>query len=217
MPVDPQTRTRLLLALVTLFVVSSSAACATGSAASSGQEEASSTQEASAEPESDPGRQQDELVLTPLVPPANASIDNPLYAHAHVVLPRVVFDNPAGLVERQFLEAGADRFLREQWEALVQGEPDAYPSSEEVGLGGTRGLLVEMPPPRRQAHAYFVLIAFAEEGIRYFTLEYSQFRDSGTMVGGWERRDDGYVHANYGAGPEAEREAFVERVRGLLQ
>lgn len=158
------------------------------------------------------------LVLEPLVP-KSGSMSNPLYSFAHIVLPRVVFMNPESEVKKQFLGTTADKFLRHQWAALNDTEPDSYPSSEKVEFDdGTEAALIEMPPPQKQAHAHFTLIVFADSGIEYFTLEHSVFgsEDPGTVIGGWTM-DDSAKHINYGVRPPAEKEAFLEEVQKLLE
>lgn len=198
------------LASMALISVLLAAGCASTQHASSSQDETGS-----------PSYLDDDggpLVLEPLVP-QSGSVSNPLYDFAHVVVPRVVFMNLESEVKEQFMGPTADKFLRHQWDALNDTEPESYPSSERVEFdGGTEAVLIEMPPPQKQAHAHFTLIVFADSGIEYFTLEHSIFGgdEPSTVIGGWTM-DDGAKHSNYGAGPPAEKQAFLEEVQKLLE
>lgn len=157
------------------------------------------------------------LVLQPLRPKSPADLNNRLYGLAHIVLPQVIFANPEQKVRQQFLGPSADKFLKAQWEALNTTKPPTYPTAEKVELaGGVEAALIEMPPPKGQAHAYFTLVAFTDSGIRYFTLEHSEFRGGGTVLGGWTV-EDGPKHLNFGEGPKPEKKPFLQAVEKLLK
>ena len=165
----------------------------------------------------------DQFVIEPLVPQEALppSMDRH-YDFAHIVLPTIIFSSPPEDVREQFLGPDAQRFLRAQWTALHDTAPATQPSAVRVQVeDGVDALVIEMPPPEKNAHAYFAMITFKISGIRYLTLERSVWmKDDGpqrTVLGEWSIEDGEPVHATYGEGPAPQHEAFVDAVRPHLR
>ncbi|MEC4747522.1 hypothetical protein [Methylomicrobium sp. Wu6] len=153
------------------------------------------------------------------------------YFFAHRFLPQVAFENPARFFD--CLVADGNDFLLWLWEQcaayLEQSEhlaPDGLSFALERLKDDTVAALIEMPPPTGVAETYFVAVAYQPERqrlqqtrlgkTRYFTLEFSEAFDgrARTVLGEWT--SDGN-HANFGDGPMAAREAFLNDVIRLLE
>ena len=90
---------------------------------------------------------------------------------------------------------------------------------------GCSAVIVQMPPPERVAEAYFAAIVVWQEPNqsqpenpkvrhRYITLELSEDLSGSphTVLGEW---DEG-SHYNYGKGPAADKDAFIQAVLDLI-
>jgi len=154
------------------------------------------------------------------------------YQFAHAALRSVAFAHPIRLMTLLATPEAMDAFtsLLEQVDENCKdrGEPRDFDASQLVlhrrRVVGHPCAVVEMPPPRATGEAYFaapvLLMATEPEQVklRYFTLEYcapdGEHGEAGTVLGEWQ--EDGQ-HVNYGVGPQASLEPFLDAVSALLR
>jgi len=153
------------------------------------------------------------------------------YTFAHTALPQVAFQDPLSVLS-VLGSQDADAFLAELWSlvdrTLAEDGIETDLSAEDLhvhraGVGGRPCAIVQMPEPIAVTEAHFVAIVSlstfkeiqAGDGhveIRYFTLERGVSLERGeprTVLCEWT--SDG-THANFGDGPPAELDAFIEAI-----
>jgi hypothetical protein len=155
------------------------------------------------------------------------------YELAHVALRHVALADPEGFF-RIMRSGSRSRFLNDIFEQVCVHCDDDGPAPFGVAdlkvssklLGSHSVILIEMPPAKFMAEAHMVCIAIAATALyqpagsappalRYFTLENSYVgEDDAASTKFCEWREG--QHANYGRGPEATPQAFLERVAGVL-
>ena len=155
------------------------------------------------------------------------------YELAHVGLRHVALADPEGFF-RIMRSGSRSRFLNDIWKQVCVHCDDDGPAPFGVAdlkvssklIGSHSVILIEMPPAKFMAEAHMVCIAIAATALyqpagseppalRYFTLENSSFgEDDAARTKFCEWRES--QHANYGSGPEAKPEAFLERVASVL-
>lgn len=155
------------------------------------------------------------------------------YELAHVGLRQVALADPEGFF-RIMRSGSRSRFLNDIWKQVCVHCDDDGPAPFGVAdlkvssklIGSHSVILIEMPPAKFMAEAHMVCIAIAATALyqpagseppalRYFTLENSSFgEDDAARTKFCEWRES--QHANYGSGPEAKPEAFLERVASVL-
>lgn len=155
------------------------------------------------------------------------------YELAHVGLRHVALADPEGFF-RIMRSGSRSRFLNDIWKQVCVHCDDDGPAPFGVAdlkvssklIGSHSVILIEMPPAKFMAEAHMVCIAIAATALyqpadseppalRYFTLENSSFgEDDAARTKFCEWREN--QHANYGSGPEAKPEAFLERVASVL-
>ena len=158
------------------------------------------------------------------------------YGFAHQLLPHVVFSPRRNFAEL-LLEQGPT-YLERLWESpaiLIPPDMDIVPHPKHDVIqkkDGSLWIFIEMPPPRRRAEAYFILILsggtrrnpiavilswFVRRPVlfRYFTLELSSHENDvcQTCLCEWVSDLGSVSHRNHGEGPVVpERQAFLAAV-----
>jgi hypothetical protein len=156
------------------------------------------------------------------------------YVFAHIALRQVCCVNPIAFFA---VMASPQRvqFLDDVWKDVREicdkdGEPSFSSRDIVVELDQVNdfpAILIVMPAPKVDCEAHMVCIVLeipVKElsqkrdqipSIRYFTLEKGIRIETGgerTVLCAW----DGEAHLNYGDGPEATQEAFLEAVKRLI-
>jgi hypothetical protein len=157
------------------------------------------------------------------------------YAHRH--LPAVLFQEDDTIVKLLFesKEELCLRHLQIRWEVLGENfEVEDRVSDEGLALSrhelidGYQAVLIQLPPPREPVEAFMVVVIRRPEvrgwfrrqsaTLRYFTLELGV---EGNVLCEWQHRDSGgnqgISHLNYGEGPAASPNAFLNAVEMLLK
>ena len=127
---------------------------------------------------------------------------------------------------------GKTAFLRRLWARTAKGiggAEDAGIPPEELAFesrprpDGGKLLLITMPRPEAVTEAHFLalLVPPTDDSAppRYFLLERGEVPDEGltrTVLCEWYRAGQGFVHRNFGTGPEPDLEAFVTELENVL-
>ncbi len=146
------------------------------------------------------------------------------HAAAHLVLPALVFADPARTT-RRLVGPEQAAFLEKTVWGLAAGLSAGAPTSPD-GFGawverpaGEEAFVVRFPSPRKagEAHAAVIVatrhrwLPFLPATPRYFTLERGR---EGTTLGEWT---DEWVHLSYGPGPRAsDKDGFLRAVADVL-
>ena len=155
------------------------------------------------------------------------------YVFAHRVLPQIAAKS-GGAFALDLLQdhRRAAARLVELWEQIGGDLTIPLPSTGlDVVIGTCRGQptpVIVLPTPEIMSEAHFVALVPEPQGFlarllgrpktwRFFTLEFGlgMGGTQRTVVCEWKLGPEGFEHANYGDGPAAEIDAFLERLQGL--
>ena len=150
------------------------------------------------------------------------------YEFAHMALPQPLFLQPdlyasalsdpemaRALVSAAFARVARNHGLspetsREIVDHIVIHPPDLFLD----GDSRVHSLVIEMPPPRRNAECHFVAISFEGDGTpHYFTLERQRMASNATMFCSWDAQGS---HLNHGEGPPPDKESFATYIHRQL-
>jgi hypothetical protein len=141
------------------------------------------------------------------------------YGFAHRELPAAAFRiGPAfitGVRDGRIALAKAWRLYGEQLPEAERLPADGL-AAEVQTVGPHQVAVVTLPPPEGPTEAHFVAVAMAGD-LRFFTLEAARSPIGGewyTVLGEWTSN---HSHVNRGAGPQADKDAFVAAVVTHLQ
>ena len=161
------------------------------------------------------------------------------YQFAHVILPKLLFEDPASVIiplitDSEEIEPRGRDYLLNIWDFAGTHTPDGRVvaadglshCSEVLGSPNTTVIFITMPPPELKPEAYFAAIAFDGPGLalgtprllRYFVLEYHGAKDGEplTVVGEWQESAGQPLYTNHGPVTQADHASFRQRVRELI-
>jgi hypothetical protein len=141
------------------------------------------------------------------------------YWFVHRIVPRQLARAPEGVDPRLAADLDdADRILGGYWRAAAEVCDEAPgelpPRSARLNVGGRPGLLIVMPPTRRETEASHVASVPDGAGWRFFTFELPSDPLDGPMLGEVLATGD---RVDHGGGPGFPTvEVFLDRITGVI-
>lgn len=154
------------------------------------------------------------------------------YEFAHLALPAIIQHHRKKMLGT-LVSTHADEFLHQVWEQIAEELPEEEKVDSEglhcslYNLDEYAVIIFTMPTPICMTEAHFTSVVFGpftdiepdqinSLPYRYFTLEATCDRegnDVGAVMCEWREGD----HGNFGSGPEATEEAFLEAIKSIVE